>query len=377
MAEDHNESVNKRVERLEKAVEDLQRSMDRILAIPPSKRTAAPEEPAEIRAAAPPPPPPTRPEAVGPSEPKEPQAPTPAQRPVRIPPIPPKPAFELPEHMRQFEYWLNKVGIGLMLFAVVFLFKYSIDQGWLTPPVRVAFGLALGIALIVIGLRVFDKKRHFSLVMLGGGIATFYITGFAAFQILELVSHPTALAFMVGVTILSFFLSLKQDDAILSILGVLGGLGTPFLLYTGEGNLPGLVTYTCLILAGTIGIYFFKGWRVVLWLSVAGGWIVFLIGLDFGLPTGSEIRVEHWALQWGTAFAWLAFWAIPVMREVVTAINPVRWPKTFLGLGQRTDNALTPTALDRHVHMFSISTPLVALTISLAIWPHTNEILWG
>ncbi|MCP4686304.1 MAG: DUF2339 domain-containing protein, partial [bacterium] len=47
------------------------------------------------------------------------------------------------------------------------------------------------------------------------------------------------------------------------------------------------------------------------------------------------------------------------------------------GLGQRTDNALTPTALDRHVHMFSISTPLVALTISLAIWPHTNEILWG
>jgi len=385
MGEDHNQSLDGRVERLEKAVEELQLSLDRILAIPPSRRTVTPDQLSEARPASapresqsqqPPPPPPPLAEPVTPS-PEKSAAALPNAPPFGTQPISPKPAFTIPEHMRKFEYWLNKVGIGLMLFAVVFLFKYSIDQGWLTPPVRVAFGLALGIALIVMGLRVFDKKKHFALVLLGGGIATFYITGFAAFQILELVSHPTALAFMVGVTILSFFLSLKQDDAILSVLGALGGLGTPFLLYTGEGNLPGLVTYTCLILAGTVGIYFFKGWRVILWLSVAGGWIIFLIGLDFGLPTGNDIRIEHWALQWGVAFAWLAFWAVPVAREVVTAINPVRWPKTFLGLGETSAVTGTPSALDRHVHMFSISTPLIVLAISLSIWPHANEILWG
>jgi len=279
--------------------------------------------------------------------------------------------------MRKSEYWLNKVGIGLILFAVVFLFKYSIDQGWLTPPVRVAFGLALGIALVILGLRLYKKKKHFALVLQGGGIATFYITGFAAFQILELVSHPAALVFMVGVTVLAFVLSLAQDDTILSILGALGGLGTPFLLYTGEGNLPGLVTYTCLVLAGTIAIYFFKGWRVILWLSVVGGWTVFLIGLEHGLPLGREVVIEHWALQWGIAFAWLAFWAVPVAREVVTAAYPTRWPVTLLGIADNRLTAPARNALDRHVHMFSISTPLIALAVSLAIWPHVDKDLWG
>ena len=49
--------------------------------------------------------------------------------------------------MRESEYWLNKIGIGLLLLGVAFLFKYSIDQGWITPAVRVGFGLAIGIIL--------------------------------------------------------------------------------------------------------------------------------------------------------------------------------------------------------------------------------------
>lgn len=38
------------------------------------------------------------------------------------------------------EEWLNKVGIALLLIGIVFLFKYSIDQGWLIPEVRSAVG---------------------------------------------------------------------------------------------------------------------------------------------------------------------------------------------------------------------------------------------
>ena len=38
------------------------------------------------------------------------------------------------------QFWISRVGIGLLLAGVVYLFKYAVDQGWLTPPIRVAFG---------------------------------------------------------------------------------------------------------------------------------------------------------------------------------------------------------------------------------------------
>ena len=46
-----------------------------------------------------------------------------------------------PPHLRQSEFWLNKIGIGLVLFALVFLFSYAVEQGWLTPAVRLVIGL--------------------------------------------------------------------------------------------------------------------------------------------------------------------------------------------------------------------------------------------
>ncbi len=278
-------------------------------------------------------------------------------------------AFELPENMRSNEYWLNKIGIGLLLFGVAFLFKYSIDQGWLTPPVRVAFGLALGVVLIVLGSRIYSQRRHFSQVLIGGGIATFYITGFAAFQILELVSHPVAFAFMVAVTLLAFILSLRQDGVALSLIGAIGGLGTPFLLYTGEGNLPGLVGYTCLILAGTSAIYFYRGWRSLLLISVVGGWLVLFIGLVEGIPADRDDGITNrWALQSGIVFAWLAFWALPVIRAIIAQKNPGRWLT-------RSDEA-AKTFSEKHVHLLSVSTALITLAMSMSTWRLTATI-WG
>ncbi|HEU0054600.1 MAG TPA: DUF2339 domain-containing protein, partial [Longimicrobium sp.] len=40
------------------------------------------------------------------------------------------------------ELWLNRLGIGMVLLGVALLFRYSIEQGWLTPAVRVGFGAA-------------------------------------------------------------------------------------------------------------------------------------------------------------------------------------------------------------------------------------------
>jgi uncharacterized membrane protein len=275
--------------------------------------------------------------------------------------------------MRNPVYWLSRGGIALLLIGVALGCKYSIDRGWITPWIRAICGLFLGGGLTGLGLSWYDRRRPFSLLLLGGGLATFYITGFAAFQLLELVSQPVAFGFMVVVTALAFTLSLRQDDAILSLVGAVGGLVTPFLLYTGQGNVPGLVFYTCLILCGTAGMYFFKGWRSLLWVSVVGGWIILL--LTFQGRTDHSDRV---AQQLCLLMYWLLFWALPVFREYTASGNPARWPKSFLGSVDRNLSATTLNALDRHVHVLSVVTPLFVLFWALAVWHGAdNRALWG
>lgn len=308
-----------------------------------------------------------------------------AEQPVQGKPAPPKPipqkpkqSFKLPEHMKKGDYWLNRVGIALLLFGVVFLFKYSIDNGWLKPWIRIAFGLALGLVVQFLGYRIYGKRRNFATSLLGAGLSVWYITGFSAYQLLELVSHPTAFGFMIIVTLTAFVMSIKQDDAILSLIAAIGGFGTPFMLYSSSGNLPGLVIYTSIIIACCLGIYFFKGWRSVLWVSTISGWIIFNIGFIYSLPESNIAAfTTRWICQAGVLFAWLSFWLIPISRELIYLKKPDKWKKTFLGFADNKIKQGTKDILDRHLHLLTVSSPLLGLSYSAFIWPNLSSDSWG
>jgi uncharacterized membrane protein len=340
------DNLHDRVDRLERELVEIKQLLKKIV-----PETIAPSagRPEERLSTPPPPPPPQRPPMTG------------------LPPIreSARQGFELPEYMRKSEFWLSRVGIGLLLFGLVFAFKYSIDQGWITPPVRHFFGIGTGIVLFIFGWRLYAQRRHLSRLLLGGSIATFYITAFSAYQLFELISHPTAFALMVIITCLAFFISLSQDDALFSIIGTLGGLGTPFLLYTGAGNVPGLIGYTCLILAGTIAVYFVKGWRFHLWLSAVGGWIVMLIGVDAAESLYAQAQSSaQFALQTGALFTWLGFGALPTVRKI-------------LKQGQSVVADASGRNPDSHLHVLILGSPLVALAVSMQVWPETPDRIFG
>src|SRR5437762_9427570 len=56
-------------------------------------------------------------------------------------------ACALPISSRAPEWWLSRLGIGFVVIAVLFLYSYAIDKGWITPPVRVLAGALVGSAL--------------------------------------------------------------------------------------------------------------------------------------------------------------------------------------------------------------------------------------
>jgi uncharacterized membrane protein len=278
-----------------------------------------------------------------------------------------------PSPYLQSEFWLNKIGIGLMLFALIFLFKFAVDQGWLTPPVRLAIGLLLGTGLLYFGLRTYENRRHFSVVLLGGSMASYYITGFAAFQLYELVSFPVAFGFMILVTLLTFALSLRQDEAVLALIGALGGFSTPFLLYTGSPNVPGLILYTCLLIAGTVAIYFFRGWRILLWVSAVLGWMIIFGGEGEAVSNFRANTAVKWTVQAGILFAWMSFWGIPVFRKIsvknkaASSLRPLSFGFADVWLSESAKRWL-----GNDLHLLTVAAAFFLLS-SRSLWQLSNK----
>lgn len=275
------------------------------------------------------------------------------------------------------ENWLQRIGIGLLLFGVAFLFKYSIDQGWLIPPIRSLIGLGIGLSLFVTGLQLSNEKSTLNQVCLGGGIGVFYITGFATFQLYSFVSPSIVWIFMIIVTLLALSLSLQQNKSILSVIGTLGGLGTPFMLYTGSGSLSSLIIYTAVILGGASAIYLKKGWKSLLWTMVVGGWLVLLVGFYNNiLDVMSPVFSDRLSLQLGIIILMGVLWIIPVFREVLGSRDPLQWPDPSFEKESGTVDEHAIYLSNPSVQLLALTIPLLGFLYSMGLWEITTE-AWG
>jgi uncharacterized membrane protein len=261
------------------------------------------------------------------------------------------------------EDWLNYVGIGLLLFGLAFLFRYSIEQGWLVPQVRVGVGALIGATLLAAGLRLSDDRRRLRPVMLGGSTATFYGTIFAAYQLYGLLSYPAAFVGMAVVTVGAIGLSLREDHASVAVIGTMGGLGTPFLLYAEVSGVAGFAVYTCVVIGGACAVYLYRGWRSVLYTAVVGGWGVLLVPcVEAAVSTGQPAGI--WVLQGSLLVAWGLFGGTPLLRAFLRQWNLGGWTDHYSSLEERVAYGLVCT------------TPLIALVATRLLWMG-GAVLWS
>src|SRR5688572_4722271 len=223
------------------------------------------------RAAVPPPPvvPPPPPRVV--PEPPRAAAPPPP-RPPQPPPPPPEPEPLLPPLPKWSFDWEQFVGVRLfsaiagiaLVFAAVFFLRYSIDQGWLQPPVRVVIGVLVGILLLV----VCDRKaaRKYALLanaMDAAAIAILFATFFAAHSLWNLIPAATAFGLLALVTLTAVLLAIRHESLFIAVLGLLGGFSTPILLSTGENRPVPLFAYLLLLNIGLAWVAYRRGWTIL------------------------------------------------------------------------------------------------------------------
>ena len=139
-------------------------------------------------------------------------------------------------------------GVFLTLGAIFFL-RYSIERGWLSPPVQMAIGLLVGLSiLIACELKAARRYAVTATALAAAGLAILFATFYAAHARWELLGLLPSFAALALVAALAVSLAVRHDSAFIAGLGLLGGFATPGLLGASE---PGaLLSYLLLLNAG-------------------------------------------------------------------------------------------------------------------------------
>ena len=216
---------------------------------------------------------------------------------------------------------LGKVGIALFLLGVLFLLREAVDRGWLTAAVRVAGAGAIGAALVASGMRLRRGRPVLGRLLTGGGIAALFGTLWTAGVLYPLLPAAVALAGMAAVAALALVLSLREDDAALSVVGALGALMTPLLLYREPGQMGLLMGYAGLVASGAAAVYWRKGWEALVGAAALGGWGVVLVAWVVGIApeAAGAGGMDRTAFVLGTLAVFAATALVPLARAAVSA----------------------------------------------------------
>ncbi|MBP1656155.1 MAG: putative rane protein [Bacteroidetes bacterium] len=148
---------------------------------------------------------------------------------------------------------LNRIGALALIIAVGLFLKYAFDNNWFTEWMRVSIGVLVGVVCLLAAARAARKGFEvFAQGLVGAGLAILYLSVYASFNFYALVSQPAAFVAMSAVTILSYVQAFRYKALAVSLLGLLGGFLTPFMLSTGEANMVGLFTYVALLDLGLL-----------------------------------------------------------------------------------------------------------------------------
>lgn len=152
---------------------------------------------------------------------------------------------------RKLPIWAGGVALAV---AGVFLVRYSIEAGLLTPTVRVLMAFLFGVGLLCGAEAAYRLKQRiadprFAQALAGAGLATLYAGFYLAGTQYGLVGQTVAFLGLGGVTALAIALSFRFGLPS-AILGLVGGFAAPALVGGEDANLPLLALYLGLVTAG-------------------------------------------------------------------------------------------------------------------------------
>lgn len=196
-------------------------------------------------------------------------------------PVPSKQYVLNPENLTRLQNWLRAnwtlaIAALSMILGGFFMVQYGVENGLLTPPLRVIGALLLGAMLI--GGGEFLRRKHGDLgsasiqhlpsTLAGAGVVILFIAVLSAHALYGLISALSALIGLALVSLVAIAMGWLYGP-VLSAIGILGASAAPFLVQ-GDAD-SGLVLYPYFALIALIGLSIdtLKRWAWVSALALA------------------------------------------------------------------------------------------------------------
>lgn len=145
--------------------------------------------------------------------------------------------------------WMTWIGGVALAFGGIFLAKYSLDAGLLSPSLRLTFGGLFGIALIA-GAEYLHRKgivfegfnNYVPAALAGGGFISCFALTLLAYSSYAMLSPTTAFVMLAVIALAASSMALRLGP-LLAVLGIVGAYSVPIWVNTGSGNLIALLMY--------------------------------------------------------------------------------------------------------------------------------------
>ena len=258
--------------------EQLRRVETRLATLERARVAPAPavsEQQAPVETPAPPTPPPisepmAAPIAPEPPAPSEPEPAIAASAPAPGAAAAPGMSFE--ERLgTQWAVWVGGLALAL---GGIFLVRYSIEQGLLGPPVRIALGALLAAALIAAGEWARRTERlaglsglptaHIPSILTAAGTTVAYADVYAAHALYGFLAPGSAFILLALVALATLAAALLHGPA-LAGLGLVGAYVTPLLVASQRPDYWSLYVYLAVVTAAAFALARFRMWR---WLAI-------------------------------------------------------------------------------------------------------------
>jgi uncharacterized membrane protein len=167
--------------------------------------------------------------------------------------------------------WVGGLALAL---GGIFMVRYSIEQGWIGPGVRVGLGALLAAALVVAGEWLRRSERRLDIagifaanipsILTAAGTTVAYATAWAAYALYGFLGPPIAFVLLGIVALVTLGAALLHGPA-LAALGLIGAEVTPLLVASDTPDYWALYIYLAIVTAAAFAMASLRLWR---WLAI-------------------------------------------------------------------------------------------------------------
>ncbi len=170
---------------------------------------------------------------------------------------------------------INKIGILVTVVGVFIGAKYAIEKELISATTRIILGYSVAAVLCLLAYRLKAKYIDYSAVLMSGAIAIIYFITYIAHSFYHLFPQPIAFGLMLFTTVFVVSMSIWYNRKIIALLGQVGAYAIPFLLSTGNENLPLLYGYLSIINIGLLFLSFKRDWKLIYEFAFGFSWFIF------------------------------------------------------------------------------------------------------